>query len=384
MLVRRTASGDASVQAADSAVAKALGLARPVIEGQIQRLQHSSNDVLHSVNLTPSLWSSVVGRKGADVVNLHWIGAGTLSIRDVGRIRRPVVLSLHDMWGFCGAEHYAPDEPDARWQVGYRRNNRPSAHKGLDLDRFTWRRKRKHWGPMAVICGSRWLADCARRSSLMEGWPIHVIPQALDLEVYRPVGREVARRILGFAQDEIVVLFSGGEDSRKGHDLVGAVLARLADTIGQLSAVDFGRSEPIEAPRLGVLRWRWMGHLHDDITLALLYCAADVALVPSRQDNLPQVATEAQACGLPVVGFKVGGMDDAVDHLATGYLADPFSVDDLVRGLLWVLENDGRRASLGRAARRRAADLWNAMKVVRSHVAVFEEAIEAHARRGGG
>ncbi len=81
-----------------------------------------------------------------------------------------------------------------------------------------------------------------------------------------------------------------------------------------------------------------MGHLHDEISLALLYSAVDVFVAPSRQDNLPNTVVEAIACGTPTVAFKIGGMPDLIQHQVSGYLALPDDVKDLARGIEWVLE----------------------------------------------
>jgi glycosyltransferase involved in cell wall biosynthesis len=118
-----------------------------------------------------------------------------LSIPAIGALAGPVVWTLHDMWGFCGTEHYPSTD---RWRDGYRRGTRPTDERGLDVDRWTWRRKRRHWTrPMHIVAPSRWMADCVRASRLMRDWPVTVIPNAIDTGVWRPVDRRVARELLG-------------------------------------------------------------------------------------------------------------------------------------------------------------------------------------------
>jgi glycosyltransferase involved in cell wall biosynthesis len=124
-----------------------------------------------------------------------------------------------------------------------------------------------------------------------------------------------------------------------------------------------------------------MGFLHDDVALALLYGAADVMIVPSRQENLVQTGMEAQACGCPVVAFDSTGIRDVVQHLSTGYLAEPFHVEDLARGIAYILEDDIRRLDLGRAARERALSLWSPAVVVPQYLTVYQAAAEANLRR---
>jgi glycosyltransferase involved in cell wall biosynthesis len=120
----------------------------------------------------------------------------------------------------------------------------------------------------------------------------------------------------------------------------------------------------------------FMGHLHDDVSLRLLYSAADSVVIPSRQDNLPNVGVEAHACATPVVAFDVGGLPDIVEHGKTGYLAKAFDTTDMAAGLKWVLEDEIRHLDLRAAARRRAERLWSYEAVAPQYMAVYAEAIK--------
>lgn len=384
MMVRQKVSDDETVHEFQKGDPVWTSPFRGRVERYIQHLQRTPNPVFHSSNVVPTRWSE---HFDADVVNLHWIGAGTMSIEDVGRIDVPTVMTLHDMWGFCGAEHYATERPDARWATGYTRENRPEGHRGFDIDRWTWERKRRHWKPMTVVAPSRWLADCVSRSELMAEWPVHVVPYALDLTVFRPQDKAAARRSLGLPSDANVVLFGamgGGSDPRKGYDLLVDALTVLVGTQERILGVIFGQEEPEPRSESG-LPLRWMGHIADDHSLATLYSAADVMVVPSRQDNLPQTGTEAQACGTPVVGFRTSGLPDVVEHEETGFLAEPFSAEALADAVKWVLADRHRRVALGRAARERALRIWSPSVIASSYRDVYAAAItRAHHRPSRG
>ena len=118
-----------------------------------------------------------------------------------------------------------------------------------------------------------------------------------------------------------------------------------------------------------------MGHLNDDATLALLYSAADVMMVPSRQEAFGQTGSEAQACGCPVVAFNCTGLQDIVEHRVTGYLATPYDSVDLANGIKWVIENKDRHESLSSAARERALRLWAPEVVIPSYKAIYEDVL---------
>jgi glycosyltransferase involved in cell wall biosynthesis len=382
MRVRRKVSDDWTVGGPSSRRTKAMTSLRGFIGARVSRLQHTGNPTPRSINVLPSNWSRTINRDNADIVHLHWVNGEAMSIEDIGRITKPMIMTLHDMWAFCGAEHYSPDGPQARWRHGYSTANRPPGTRGLDMDRWTWERKFKSWRDgMHIVCPSNWLAKCAGDSRLMCEWSVSAIPNTLDLEVFKPQDRGFCRAALNLPADRRIVLFGaigGGRDPRKGYDLLLATLRHWVaqnQPQGVLCAI-FGESEPHPAPELPIPT-RWMGFLHDEVALALLYGAADVMVVPSRQENLVQTGTEAQACGCPVVAFDSTGNRDVVQHLDTGYLAKPFHVEDLARGIAYVLADDARRIELGNAARERAGRLWSPSTVVPQYLKVYQAAIDS-------
>lgn len=354
------------------------GVLRPAIEAQLQRLQRTSSTVLHSSNLLPTRVSRVINDIDADVVNLHWMGNGLLSIEDVGRIQQPLVLRLDDMWAFCGSEHLADTSPLARWRHGYPPGRRPEGDSGLDLDRFTWLRKHRTWKRMHCICPSTWLAGLARESALLQGWPIHVVPNALDVGRFREVNRAFAREILGVPQDARVVLFGAlprDFTPNKGFDVLVAALTRMSSGVPNALAVVIGRDKPVSDGSFPV-PFHWLGWLRDDITLSMAYSAADIVVMPSRQEAFGQIASEAHACGVPVVAFGGTGIDDVVVHRETGYLAFPGSDEDLARGIEWILNDEPLRQRMRVNARQRAERLWAYSVVANQLTTIYQAAID--------
>ena len=324
-----------------------------------------------------------------DLVHFHWLGDRTLSIEEIGRLPMPLVWTLHDQWAFCGAEHYtSPPLPgetassDERFAAGYSPASRSAHEEGPDLNRRTWLRKQRAWlRPMHIVCPSRWLADCARRSTLMGDWPITVIPNPIDLNVWAPCDQAQARALLGLPDDRPLVLFGamgGGADPRKGADLLLEALQRLRSQVAgspldQLELVMFGQSRPAQPPYLG-FPINYTGHLHDSLSLRLLYADADVMVVPSRQEAFGQTASEAHACGTPVVAFRTGGLVDIVDDRVTGSLAEPFDPLSLAAAIGWVLADPHRRQNLGAAARQRAERLCDPARVAGLYAQVYQAA----------
>jgi glycosyltransferase involved in cell wall biosynthesis len=380
MQVRFKSSDTPAIAGPASGLSRLANLLRGPAGHIIGRTQRVGDGAMRSGNWLPSRFAAALNASNADLVNLHWVGGETLSIEDIGRIRQPVVWTLHDMWPFSGGEHYGPDDAHARWRRGYTRANRPSGIRGLDLDRLVWERKGRAWRrPIHVVAPSQWLAECARGSALFKSWPISVIPNPLDTTVFRPHARTLAREILGLPDGARIVLFGalgGTQDPRKGGDLLLEALRQLAGTASHDATlgVIFGQSTPAQAPAIG-MPLRWMGHLSDDVTLSLLYSAADVMVVPSRQENLPQTATEAQACGCPVVAFNCTGLPDAVVHQQTGMLVPAFDTGAMAQAIALLLSDASLRERFGQAARARAEALWTARKVAAQYLACYEEAL---------
>lgn len=366
-------------------LSRAIGMTRPYVGGLLMRLQKSHNPVLHSPAILPSGAVKNLNKSSVDVLHLHWINNEFLSIEDIGRLRKPLVWTLHDMWAFCGAEHYSSDDAKARWRTGYRADNRPEGHQGLDMDCWVSGRKRRSWlKPIHIVTPSRWLGRCVKGSALMRDWPVTVIPNPLDTSQYQPWPKKQARELLGLPLDAPLVLFGalgGGKDPRKGWDLLQPALTVLSSRMPGVEGVIFGESEPNNPPRLG-LRLHWLGPLHDDVTLALVYSAADVMVVPSTQENLPQSGTEAHACGCPVVAFNATGLPDVVEHKVTGYLAKAFVRDDLANGIRWVLEDKVRYSGLSVAARDRALRLWSPDVVAAQYLALYKKVSILHHEKG--
>lgn len=343
MWVNVAAAGDWTAEGPDSKWSKAISRARPHVAGLLRKTLRTDNPIIHSPSILPSNWVRRLNASDADVVHLHWVQGEMLSISDIGRIEKPIVWTLHDMWAFCGAEHLAWDE---RWRDGYRRDNRPSHESGFDLNRWTWERKRKHWKrPMHIVTPSRWLANCVQESALMHDWHVSVIPNCLDTERWRPLEQAFARELLALPPEVPLIMFgSHGANAahHKGFDLLTAALGHLRGMISGLELVVFGQLGPHNPPDLG-FPVHYTGHLHDDVSLRALYSAADVLVVPSRQDNLPNIAVEAHSCGTPVVAFNIGGLPDIVEHKSTGYLAKAFETEDLAAGIRWVLGDQSPR-----------------------------------------
>jgi glycosyltransferase involved in cell wall biosynthesis len=187
----------------------------------------------------------------------------------------------------------------------------------------------------------------------------------------------MAREVLGLKIENPIVLFGaigGTKDPRKGFDLFQSSIPAILERIPDAHFLVFG--EKPARDDIANLPLTFMGALHDDLTLRLAYSAADVFVITSRQDNLPNTGIEAQACGTPVVAFEVGGLSDVVEHLSTGYLAKPFDLEDLAAGVDWALR-EVQAGKIGPRCRERTETVFSEKRVSEMYAEFYAEAIRA-------
>jgi glycosyltransferase involved in cell wall biosynthesis len=339
LLVLDRSSNDKEVILAKSSALRPTRL-RTHISYALMKLQRTNNTDLHSAAIFPSGLVQMINEFNADIVNLHWVQGEFISIEDIGKITKPIIWTLHDMWAFCGGEHYSSD---TRFIDGYTRCNRAAKDHGIDLNRWIWQRKLVSWKrPINIVCPSTWLMKAATKSKLMRDWPISLIHYPINSAVYHPIKSGEAKARLNLRADSRIILFGAvgiDKDKRKGFDLMIEALYKLRLRFGDCSdfvLATFGAEDLPTYDSVPVDIYNH-GYVTKEESLNLIYCSADVVIVPSRSDNLPQIALEAQMSGTPVVAFEVGGLPDIVTHKKTGYLAKAFDTDDLAIGMGWAL-----------------------------------------------
>jgi glycosyltransferase involved in cell wall biosynthesis len=338
------------------------------------RLQRSETKTWRSPARFGSLSASEINASSADVVNLHWVTDGFMSIEEIGKINKPLVMSIYDMWPFCGSEHYGVDSLNARWKVGYTRENRSPHDKGLDIDRTTWIRKKTHWEQFHLVSASTWMTAAVRQSALMSHWPISQVPHAVDPQKLLPKDKTTSRQQLGIKiRGPIIAFFSsaGVQDKRKGYDLLAEAMRHVQVEYPDVCLLVVGpKSRPQQGfPDPGVLE---LGPAHGDHDLTLAYSAADVLAVPSREDNMPLTAMEAQMSGRPVVAFNIGGLPDIVHHNETGFLARPLDTTHFATGILRSLSATHSGQEWGKTARQRAVATWGSQGVASKYIEIYQ------------
>ncbi len=367
----------------------------PAVIGPVSRLEKWMSMIRPYMDLLPSMlypWrkkalfstSFLGGRQvldrirvmSPDLVHLHWTCHGFVGLSALAMIDRPLVWTLHDMWPFTGGCHYDAGCSGYKGACGMC----PVLGSGVenDLSRWVLRRKQRALEglDLTIVSPSRWLARQARESRIFGRRDIRIIPNGLDLELFKPAGRRAARRILSLPFDKRLVLFGAlgaTSDRRKGLDLLVSALREIADGVrDRAEIVIFGTVGRRYLDDIG-LKAHFLGRLDDDTMLASLYSAADVFVAPSTQENLSNMVMEAMACATPCVAFDIGGMPDLIDHMGNGYLARPYDARDLARGIAWVLFGDGVRHALSVEARKKVERDFAIDHVARIYDSLYKE-----------
>ncbi|MTJ14890.1 glycosyltransferase [Anabaena sp. UHCC 0187] len=375
MLVQTKLTDDLSVAASKTHFVRSLAGTRITLDVMPLKNYPRRQKTTFSPQWLPDRITRKVAEIAPNIINLHWINAGYIRIETITKLQPPLVWTLHDMWAFTGGCHYS-QECD-RYTESCGACPQLGSSKNSDLSRWIWQRKAKAWvnQNLTIISPSTWLAELAKSSSLFQHSRIEVIPHGMDTQKFKPIDRQIARSILNLPQDKKLVLFGAinPTESRKGQHLLQPALQSLSQSGWQdkLELAIFGANKP-EKPIDTGFKAHYLGRFHDDISLALVYSAADVMVVPSTQEAFGQTASESLACGTPVVAFNVTGLKDIVEHQQNGYLAQPYQVEDLARGIAWILEDEERRQKLSYQGRqkvereytleiqaRRYASLWN-------------------------
>lgn len=321
----------------------------------------------------------------ADLIHLHWVNQGFLSLSSLERILRsgkPVVWTMHDMWPCTSICHHA------RTCTAFHTECVHCPFLGgrtgvLHLVRHCFRRKARLYAeaPLHFVTCSRWLQDQAAQSALLKGKDLRAIPNPIEPHMFYPTDKAEARKHWGnlLPEGKKFILFGACKfsDKRKGIDYFidsCQILARkhpeLKDSVG---IALFGRGDTQVNEQLPFPVYP-LGYLQSGQEMALAYNAADLFVTPSLEENLPNTIMEAMACGLPCAGFCIGGIPEMIDHKANGYVAEYKNSDDLAEGMAYLLTSP-RYEALCREARNKAVSCYDPTRIGRQYLQLYQQAL---------
>ena len=321
--------------------------------------------------------------KSADVVCLNWINQGMLSLREIGKIMemgKPVVWTMHDRWpasSIChltlGCHHYTNGCGNCKYLPGGGGKN--------DLSARVWRQKQKTYGigNISFVTCSKWLASEAKLSALLNGQRVYTIPNPIDTHVYQQQDKREARFRTMLPEGKRVILFIAQKATNpyKGMDYLVEACQLLVSEHPEMKdntcvAILGGHSEEIE----GQLPFPTfpLGYVSDDKHIVDIYNSADVFVLPSLSENLPNTIMEAMACGVPSVGFRVGGIPEMIDHKKNGYVANYRDAKDLAAGIHWVLD-EADQSALQQSCLAKVMHNYSQHAVALNYIEIYNEAM---------
>lgn len=313
---------------------------------QIWKANRFSRDHLFDVDIATcgTDITSLPEFKEADVIHLHWINQGFLSLRGIQKILRsgkPVVWTMHDMWSFTGICHYSRN---CQKFIGECYNCPMLANPGRRdwSNRIFYQKDSIFRGSnIAFVACSRWLADQAEQSYLLRSINVENIPNPINTLTFKPRDKEKARRTCRLPLDKKLILFSAFRTTSplkglkfflKACSLYNEAHPEMKE---QIAIVAVGKDAETLNEQLPYPVFS-LGYVEDEHLMASIYNACNVFVIPSLQDNLPNTIVEAMASGVPCIATRVGGIPQMINHKENGYLADPEEAEDIKRGMEWL------------------------------------------------
>lgn len=316
--------------------------------------------------------------KEADIIHLHWINDGMISLKQLKKLsalKKPIVWTLHDMWPFTGGCHYSGNCNKYKNLCG--QCNILGSYKEKDLSTEIFNEKKKIFNDMnlEVVCCSNWLASCAKESKVFENKNITVIPNCIDENLYKPIDKQIAKKILNLDINKKYILFGADNstsDVRKGYKYLikGLEILSQSELSKDVELIVFGGEKGEEIMPFPT---RFLGILNDDISLNIVYSAADIFVAPSLEDNLPNTIMESLFSGTPVVAFNIGGIPDMIKHKFNGYLAEEKNSTDLCRGIQYILSNKDDYEKIRSNCRSFVVENFNEEKIANEYEKIYKK-----------
>ena len=340
------------------------------------------DDQMRSVAIISSKYYRYINRGDADIVNLHWVQGGMLSVRDISLIKKPVVWTLHDSWPICGAEHH-PGEWYGMHRINQsikyeKRGNREILLR--DIDSWCWERKKSLWRNIdGAIAPSRWMADAVSNSELFAGSLIKLIPNIVSREFFENNNKRNSgyHRKFGLSDGCYIVYSAAYISSRDEKN--SSMVVELADILNSKgSEIKIVIAGQIDKNFLRKARSRknicCLDEYVEKSKLADLFRSALAVIQFSRVESFGLVSAEALATGTPVVAFDSLGNRDVVIDGVSGFLVD--SIGSLASRIQLLEFRSSFSDRLGMAGRDYAQKNWTEEVVARLYLEFYETIVK--------
>tara|TARA_B100000700_G_scaffold319884_1_gene416017 strand:+ start:89 stop:1270 length:1182 start_codon:yes stop_codon:yes gene_type:complete len=325
---------------------------------QLRKLMKIKHPGTISLNFFPSNILKKIKEIDHDIIHLHWVNNEMLSINQISKITKPLIWTFHDMWPICGIEHYSDT---TEYKDGYK--------------------KKKINKKIKIVCVSDWLAKKVKESYLFNKFEVHTIPPCINIKKWKNIEKNTSRSLLGFDLNEKIIIFSsanGTSERRKGFDLLLKALDNEHFKKDNYRLVIIGKINDQDKSKIPINYTNYLLNTTDDeLIFRLLYSAADLMAIPSRLETFGQSIIEAASCGTPSIGFKNTGVQEAIKHKETGYLADYNNTEDLFNGVKWCFkEIKDKNNDLGIKARKNIEQNFSYEYISQKYLSLYENLLK--------
>ncbi len=385
MLVRHKISKDETiicVNPKNEDFDKELVLSTAIQEQYIDSNRTDISNTPFSISYTGYDLSKLSVVQNADIINLHWIAhyQSPMTLHNLFKAGKPIVWTLHDQWAFTGGCHYSAGckkycfDCSACPQLSDDPFNVASAFLKDKIDLLKG-------ANLTIVTPSYWLATCVKESRIFKNLRVEVIPNSLETDIFSPIVKAEAKKRLDIAEDTITLLFGAqdGSEKRKGfNELVSALQhcksdARFQELLinNKIKVLCFGYpSQDLEAIGLPVVS---LGYLDSDEKIREVYSAADIFILPSLEDNLPNTILESLSCSTPVIAFSVGGVPDIVESGITGELVPSYDVRKLGEAILSLIFNPFLRETMGQNGREKIVREYSLDNQANHYLSLYQD-----------
>jgi len=314
------------------------------------------------------LWKKI-NDSDYDIIHLTWINE-LLSIEDIGKIKKPIVWTLCDMWPITGLNHYDNCGKNAIWK-----KNNFMKNKSFSIDKWLINRKKESWKNIQIVAPSKWLLNCSKESIITHKFKKTLIPWPINRAIFKIKNKKILKKKYNLSSDKKYIIFNaynGINDPRKGWvNLLKAINKCKED----FDVIIIGENKNLKFNNIRNRKIFSLGKINDDFKISEILNCADLIVIPSKIDNLPQVGIEAQSCGLPVVTFNCNGLKDLVDHKKNGYLAKPYSCNSLSKAIDWSLRKDNQKKLIKNSIIKTKKN-WDSEIVIGKYIKLYKKILK--------
>jgi glycosyltransferase involved in cell wall biosynthesis len=309
-----------------------------------------------NIDITNNKWF-----KEADIIHLHWVANFMDYPSFFKKCTKPIVWTLHDMNPFLGGEHY-----DEKY-LGINENGFPIPRKITTEEKQISKKitalkiaSIANNQNLHIVTPSEWMKIECEKSAVLGRFHIDKILYGINSEIFQPRDKNYSRNLLGISNNKKVILFCADSisNTRKGYEYLLRALVKI--NIENIILCSIGNKSDTLLRKEDVME---LGIIHDERLMSIIYSAADVFIIPSLMDNLPNTVIESLICGIPVISFPIGGLPDMIEHKKNGYIADEISVNALVLAINYFFEEGVE---------------WSSEEIRKYSVAKFDLSVQAN------